>query len=766
MTITSLQQSSNALSAIYGIANSQEQINNSTIRLSTGNRFARASDDIAALSISSRLQSNLSGLRQAQTNASQADSLLQVAYGGLQEINDILDEMKTLSVSATSGTLTTADRALLDLEFQELRSEIDRLADNTAFGDIKLIDGSVSGTNEIADTSTDATQAQISLTFTANVGAGETVIINGTTFTEGTDFTAGASTNLSVQDLTDQLNLSTDTNISQASYQAVGSAIVATLKTGGAFGNQFTADTAGTATYGVAGDATDDATIFSASGGTNDGLYKGGVSVSGNINDTLVDAQSQVKGTVRIDATTININDTIQIDDGDAGTTTFTFVAAPANETQILLGSSVSESLKNAADTISQYSAAQNFVTRQLDFVVDDNSLTFVNKVAGNATDLNGGAPNFVQGLTAGSISAATMTNGVNSGVNTTGLMNPDFIGTISGFSATFNGADDITASITVGSDTYSADITDTTPAADGVVRFQSTSGGYFDVELNGGAGATVSDQSDADTYASRLDTAFSGLNFYQTRLASSFTGTGDLAGAFVEFTLDDFSDVQIDDISVTAPTGSATDAIIEFDVDGEIFRSNEGIGTSISPNEQITFTSLTDGNRQIRLTNGTQTVSITDATEAAALQSRFVNDFALGTGTDGISFRVGTDATDTISVSINSANSSDLFDNNNPSLLTQSDATTAGTVIDSALEELGEIIAEVGSAQSRLDYAQNTLSNSIIYTDEARANLADTDIASESTAFALATVQQQAGIAVLAQTQALSSSLLDLLVA
>jgi hypothetical protein len=83
-------------------------------------------------------------------------------------------------------------------------------------------------------------------------------------------------------------------------------------------------------------------------------------------------------------------------------------------------------------------------------------------------------------------------------------------------------------------------------------VRFNSTTGGFFDVELAASA-QTVSDQIDANIFASRLDAASSTLSFYQTREISSFTGTGNLVGALAEVQLKDFSDVEISNFSATA---------------------------------------------------------------------------------------------------------------------------------------------------------------------------------------------------------------------
>ncbi len=117
------------------------QLSLALARLSAGRRVLSARDDAAALAIGSRLGVEVSGLVQAQVNAGQASSMLQVADGGMANINEILTRMKTLTVQAGSGHLTAGDRSALDTEFQSLSSEIDRIAAATDFAGVKLLDG-------------------------------------------------------------------------------------------------------------------------------------------------------------------------------------------------------------------------------------------------------------------------------------------------------------------------------------------------------------------------------------------------------------------------------------------------------------------------------------------------------------------------------------------------------------------------------------------------------------------------------------------------
>lgn len=164
-------------------------------RLSAGTRVLSARDDAAALAIGSRLSVQVSGLHQAQANAGQGSSMLQVADGGLARVGDILDRMKSLSVQAGSGQLSADDRQALDLEFQALSSEVDRISADTEFAGTPLLNGATgsvslkvgTGTTpgvddisvSLADTTTTALSVNgVDITSQANANAANTAIDN------------------------------------------------------------------------------------------------------------------------------------------------------------------------------------------------------------------------------------------------------------------------------------------------------------------------------------------------------------------------------------------------------------------------------------------------------------------------------------------------------------------------------------------------------------------------------------------------------------
>ncbi len=111
-------------------------------RLSSGLRIATAADDAAGLGISERMRAQIRSLTVASRNAQDGISLVQTADGALAEVDGNLIRMRELAVQASNGTLSTVDRAALDTEFQALSQEIARVAGQTAFNGVKLLDGS------------------------------------------------------------------------------------------------------------------------------------------------------------------------------------------------------------------------------------------------------------------------------------------------------------------------------------------------------------------------------------------------------------------------------------------------------------------------------------------------------------------------------------------------------------------------------------------------------------------------------------------------
>jgi flagellin len=130
-----------SLSAQRSLGITSRNLNDNLRKLASGERITRSGDDAAGLAISENLKASIRGMRQAKRNAGDAISMLQVAEGGMNEISNIIIRLRELSVQAASDTVGTTERGFSDIEFQNLKEEIDRISKSTEFNGIKLLDG-------------------------------------------------------------------------------------------------------------------------------------------------------------------------------------------------------------------------------------------------------------------------------------------------------------------------------------------------------------------------------------------------------------------------------------------------------------------------------------------------------------------------------------------------------------------------------------------------------------------------------------------------
>ena len=127
----------------YGSA--QAGLEKNIERLSSGLRINKAADDAAGLAISNRMDNQVRGMQQANRNVQQGNNMLQTAEGAMEEISNILGRMRELSVQSASDGVNTDDRASIDLEFQQLKSEITRIAEATEYNNTKVLNGNLYG---------------------------------------------------------------------------------------------------------------------------------------------------------------------------------------------------------------------------------------------------------------------------------------------------------------------------------------------------------------------------------------------------------------------------------------------------------------------------------------------------------------------------------------------------------------------------------------------------------------------------------------------
>ncbi|MCJ8339793.1 MAG: hypothetical protein MJK10_15095 [Pseudomonadales bacterium] len=192
-----------SLNAQRHLSNSLQEQNTATERLSSGLRINSAKDDAAGLAIANRMTSQIQGLNQAVRNANDGAALIQTAEGGLEEVTNILQRMRELSIQSANGTYDTGNRDTLNAEVKQLQEEINRIGESTSFNGLNILDGSQGeiklqvGENanqtiamEITEVSTKSLGTGVGADIIGEVGVG-TLLVNLQTIT---DTSAAATT--------------------------------------------------------------------------------------------------------------------------------------------------------------------------------------------------------------------------------------------------------------------------------------------------------------------------------------------------------------------------------------------------------------------------------------------------------------------------------------------------------------------------------------------------------------------------------------------
>lgn len=179
-----------SLNAQRNLTTSQSALNTSLQRLSSGLRINSAKDDAAGLAISERFTSQIRGSNQAARNANDGISLAQTAEGDLAQIGNNLQRIRELAVQSANATNSSSDRAALDAEVQALSSEIDRVAQNSSFNGVKLLDGSFNAqTFQVGANATSSDTVAIS-----GISSARTSSLGGSGSSTATTLTGGVTT--------------------------------------------------------------------------------------------------------------------------------------------------------------------------------------------------------------------------------------------------------------------------------------------------------------------------------------------------------------------------------------------------------------------------------------------------------------------------------------------------------------------------------------------------------------------------------------------
>ena len=248
-------------------------------RLSTGVRINNAKDDAAGLAISTRMTANIRGISAAIRNANDGISLTQTAEGSLNAIQDNLQRIRELAVQSSNSTNNSSDRQALNAESQQLVAEIDRVANNTTFNGIKLIDGSYKSQSlQVGAGNDDNDRINISIGSAKSAALGvNSPSIAGVAITSGNALAVGGLT-------VNGVNVGASTTDGVSTSDSTGSAI--------AKANAINAVSSVTGVLAEVGATT--ATFTATAGGTSYSLNVNGVAVTGSLSTAAIAQQQTV----------------------------------------------------------------------------------------------------------------------------------------------------------------------------------------------------------------------------------------------------------------------------------------------------------------------------------------------------------------------------------------------------------------------------------------------------------------------------------------
>lgn len=773
MSINTNMGSLRAQQSASNVSNDMQQAMN---RLSTGQRINSASDDAAGSAIASRLTSEIRGTNQAIRNALDSQALIDTAEGAQQEVENILQRMRELAVQSANDTNSDSDRANIQLEIDQLATELDRIAVSTTWGGKQLLNGSAGDT--AAKSFSDATNfkfqiggsAKASDSISVSMGAISSQALGVGSSASSLDV-SGINIEAASGDVDATMSFENGT-LSILNDVAVGDKFEidindVTITVTVAASDGFADTNAGVAA--LLKQKLEDAQITQFGAGSEDAAY--GVDVVDNGDGTLTFTQS---GTPIIDAQKTNASNAVSVD-GSKISITGTYAAADTVSVDIN-----GTTIKVTAAASNEYADSNIGLASQLaDAIRTDGIGEFVDVI-----DNGDGTLNILQSTTPkiDNLTTTVSPTAVNSLTESAGTV------TVAG--AVTEGREytldimgetiSVTASLT---DSYSNDITGIAEQLSVAINAAGISG----VTASASSGAItvntkpvfsdVSVSSDAGTTNTADFTNSSGtLTLYGTKTTkTASTDTWDV-GDVVSFTLDgnDFevtvgtdgysntnhgvahqiaAAIKDFDNSYTVTTGTANTVVVARTATNFISNLSVADPSSSLTYSDATFTVGEDiavgdvFNFSMEGKDFSVTAADTSATSVAALITDAINDA-------GFSEIVAKDNSDgTVSISGGGVDVS-----------TANGAIASIVAIDNAMSVLAEQRSTLGSITNRIDSTVRNMTNVVVNLEGGRGRIEDADFALESSNLAKSQILNQAATAMLAQANASQQSVLSLL--
>jgi flagellin len=722
-----------SLVAQNNLVGSRAEMEQAMERLSSGKRINSAADDAAGLSISNRLQSQTRGLAQAIRNANDGVSLADTAEGTMQEITNMLQRMRELSVQSANGIYNDSDRASLNAEVTQLKAEIDRIAETTTFNNRVLVDGSF-GSLQLQLGHNDGQNLSVEM---ADLRAASLGIGDQPSLTAYGHY--GSSTTTALTTATLEASGSNEANLNSGDLVINGVAVGASLAS-------FDSLSSGAKTASAISKA---AAINAVSSQTGVSATVGKTVLEG----TVMSSAGSLAGTITINGITTESITT----NSDEGTTRELVVAAInkiSSQTGVVAVDTGSDNLGVSLEAAD----GRNII------------VTVTEGTTGNGFDAG------ELGIGVGSTTAG-VASAIQTGTYTLQSLTGDAI-EVSTRSAT---ASDVTkAGLASGS--YAANTSTVTSAARSTATAAPTSStagvlNLGDMVINGvtiaaalAADDTASDTSDAGSVkkdsaiaiAAAINRVSGETGVRATVNANVVVGETAFGGGDVT---SDTTTINGIDISAglallsTAPTRQElADAINAYTGQTGVVATDNGVGITYTAEDGRNISLETDGTEANYGLSASQ-IAASAITTYGTVSLSSDKAFTVEAGANGkanlnaLGFYEGTYG--------GSGEGKKISD---VSVASQSDALQAIAAIDNALETVFAARGELGALRNRLDFTAANLGNVVANTEASRSRIEDADFAAESAALAKNQILLQAGTAMLAQANASQQTVLSLL--
>ena len=738
-----------ALSARTYALQATDKMETAMERLSSGLRINSAADDAAGLAVANKMVSQLRGIDVAIRNSQDGISLVQTAEAGMSEITNMVVRMRELSVQMNNGVYTDGDRSNAQLEVTALLAEIDKIASNTAFNSVKVLDGTYSTSVRAGNTNAESVDVVISNNGTKTLGE------------------VAALSTLATSSAT-----GTRTTVSQVTTSAVSAKEATEVQV--AFGTDMesfrTANSAKTLSFALSGTDAGDFTVDSS-------------------NNMIKDTATLVNGNSKAVTLTLTARSNSSAGTETASTATGSAVATAAtveesNAVTIAKSSAMTAYIAGAGAPA--VGAAEYVITGGTD--ASDFSINATTGVLSNSSasslDVSGGATRNVQttvydrrGTSAGANTSEVTTSGTIGSSTTT--INTAFevsdvvtiaktnglIEKLSDDGTTKNASDNVANNIDVA-------VTHTGGANVGganAFAFDGTNIVGTNINFNTSATYTITALSTLKAAVATLSatsgTASNSANVTNgTTTAAMHNATAMEIGVKAGGTADSVAFGGANTV-ITSATGASVGnvaASLQINNTTGVITLASGAAPLAADTYTIVRTVSHDGNTDgtVNTYVDTITLTVTDYKHTDTYTVTATDSSVLATENLTITSTASDKFVDNIALSV-TANVDHLSDVN---VSTQTGAARAVTILDQALNTLSSSQAKLGAIQNRLSHNIDNLSTGAMLTETARGRIMDADFARETSELSKQQILGQAATSMLAQANQSKQSILSLL--